>query len=157
VAFLDVDLALSAHGSGTDQLSAVLNKSLPDISSYHLEGKLKRYEEVLKLSGLKAEIRESNLTGDIAANTAGQQPYIRANRVSRKLYYNDFAALLAGQKNKTKTNEKRAKTQKAGKPEALPIDPQPLRAFRLRLGLLRRHPAGKRAKQKRRPRVKECF
>jgi hypothetical protein len=64
----------------------------------------------LKLSGLEAEIRESNLTGDIAVNTAGQQPYIRANLVSRKLYYNDFATLLAGQKNKTKTKEKIAKT-----------------------------------------------
>ncbi len=117
----DLDLALSVSGSGTDQLSAALGKPLPNISPYHIEGRVRREAAKWEVDGFQGRVGESDLRGDIEVNTEGERPFVRAALVSRRLKYNDFMTFLE-KSDRAKAKQQEANAQQAGKSADAPFD-----------------------------------
>ncbi|MBA2491662.1 MAG: AsmA family protein [Gammaproteobacteria bacterium] len=125
-----VDIELTAQGSGTDRLAAALGKPLPDLPPYEVGGGVSREGTRWIIDDFDGRVGMSDLQGDIAVNTGGKKPYIKANLVSRRLDHADFATLLGAESD---SREPAPETEEAkpalDRPAEPPFDLAPLQRF----------------------------
>ncbi len=125
-----VDIKLSAHGSGTDRLAAVLGKPLPDLSRYRVSARVSRKGAHWIIDNFNSRVGSSDLQGDIALATGGERPFIKADLGSRRLDYANFTTELGAESDEKATAPKiRELKPAADKPDEPPFNLAPLRQF----------------------------
>ncbi|MBA2410313.1 MAG: AsmA family protein [Gammaproteobacteria bacterium] len=125
-----VDIKLSAQGDGTDRLAAALGKPLPDLPSYKVGGRVSREGARWLIDDFDGRVGMSDLQGDIALDTGGEKPFIRADFVSRKLDYADFTTMFGAESEDQKTAPDTEEPKPASeRPAEPPFDLAPLQRF----------------------------
>ena len=99
-----LDLELTFQTSSLQNLSDIAESALPDIGPLQLTGKLSDGDQMYSVSPLSITFANSDLTGDVSINLAGNRPKISATFTSKLI---DLSVLNDnGEKKKEGSNEK---------------------------------------------------
>ncbi|SHL37841.1 hypothetical protein SAMN02745216_05094 [Desulfatibacillum alkenivorans DSM 16219] len=119
-----IALAFSVEGKSLADLNAISGASLPDLGKYALSGKLADAgPKAFKISGLKGQLGESDVSGEAALDMGGKRPDIVLSLTSKTL---DLRPFLPDKSEKVeKPKSKPAAEPKKKSDRVLPNDPLP--------------------------------
>lgn len=87
-----VDTQFRLEGPNPDRINAITRLSLPSLPPYHIEGRLRWHDGILRLSDFAGVFGESDLAGDLRLRT-GERAMVWATLHSRSLDYDDLRPL----------------------------------------------------------------
>jgi len=101
-----LDLQLTFQTSSMQNLSGIAESALPDIGPLQLTGKLSDGDDMYSVSPLSITLANSDLTGDVSVNLAGNRPKISATFTSKlidlSIVNNNIEKKSEGSNNKVK-------------------------------------------------------
>lgn len=89
-----IDLSVALRGPDLADVFPILGIPAPRTAPYHLSGHLAREGAVWRLRGLEGGVGDSDLSGTIAVDTAGERPMVTGDLASRRLAAADLAGLV---------------------------------------------------------------
>lgn len=84
----------TARGPDLAELFPITGVALPNTPPYNLRGRLIREELLWRIEGLGGRVGDSDLSGKVSVDTAGERPFLRADLASRSLDFDDLGALF---------------------------------------------------------------
>lgn len=87
-----VDAQFTLEGPNPARINQLTRLSLPSLPPYHIEGRLRWQDEILRLTDFTGEFGESDLAGDLRLRT-GERAKIWATLHSHNLNYDDLRPL----------------------------------------------------------------
>lgn len=91
-----LDVNLTARGQDLEDLYSLTGIALPNTPPYRLSGRLVRDERLYKVTGLKGEIGDSDMSGSLSVDTGRERPFLKADLRSRLLDFDDLASIFGG-------------------------------------------------------------
>jgi len=88
------DTSLAVSGSDMADLYFLTGLAFPNTPPYQVKGALARRQMIYTYNGLTGRVGDSDLRGDIAVDAGRDRPLMTADLKSRKLDFDDLAALL---------------------------------------------------------------
>lgn len=88
------DTSLSVSGNDLADVYYLTGLALPNTPPYQISGQLDRRGFVYRYSGMKGRVGDSDLSGELAVTTGREKPFLSADLVSRRLDFDDLAAVL---------------------------------------------------------------
>lgn len=89
-----VDARLRLEGPNPAELNTLLGQDLPDMAAYQISGRLRWHDTLLRLTGIRAELGDSDMSGDMRVEWE-ERPTLWATLNSRQLNESDFEPLWA--------------------------------------------------------------
>lgn len=87
---------VTARGADLSDLYELTGVALPNTPPYRLSGKLTREEKLWRVAGLGGKVGDSDMSGALSVDTAGERPFLRGDLRSRLLDFDDLAAIFGG-------------------------------------------------------------
>jgi len=84
----------TARGPDMAQLFPLIGVALPNTPPYSLRGRLSRDGLLWKVDNLGGRVGDSDMSGDVSVDTAGERPFLKANLSSQSLDWDDLGALF---------------------------------------------------------------
>lgn len=91
-----LDVNLTARGPDLEDLYSLTGIALPNTPPYRLSGRLVREDRIYRVTGLKGEVGDSDMSGTLTVDTEGERPFLKADLRSRLLDFDDLAAIFGG-------------------------------------------------------------
>lgn len=92
------DAALILRGPNLADIYYLTGLTLPGTPPYQVRGNLKRDDAQYRFTAINGRIGESDISGDLAVNAAGDIPSMTGKLASRQLAFADLGALFGGGK-----------------------------------------------------------
>jgi hypothetical protein len=90
------EASLTASGPDLAELYDLTGAPFPNTPPYRLSGRLSRDRALWSLAGIGGRIGDSDMSGALSIDTAGERPFLRADLRSRSLDFDDLAAIFGG-------------------------------------------------------------
>lgn len=90
--------ALTLRGPNLSDIYYLTGLTLPGTPPYQLRGNLKRDDAQYRFTAINGRIGESDISGDLAVDAAGDIPSMTGKLASRQLAFTDLGALFGGGK-----------------------------------------------------------
>lgn len=87
---------LTVRGPDLADLYDLTGVALPNTPPYRLSGRLSRDERIWRVTGLGGRVGDSDLGGDLTADTTRERLFLKADLRSRSLDFDDLAAVFGG-------------------------------------------------------------
>lgn len=91
-----LNLQLEASGPDLADLYGLTGLAFPNTPPYRVEGRLTRNQKLWQVAGLNGRLGDSDISGDLEVDTAGERPMLTAQLASRVLDFDDLAAIFGG-------------------------------------------------------------
>ena len=122
------DITLDMEGPNPARLYPLIGVSLPDLPPYDLKGRLSLNNSVWKFQNFQGRVGDSDLSGNIRIDTAGEKPDMTADLSSEHLDFDDLAGLVGaapgtGPGETASAVQSRQAAREARDPEVLPEEP----------------------------------
>jgi AsmA family protein len=92
----DLFVDLTAQGPDLADLYGLTGLAFPNTPPYRLKGHLVRDEQVYTLAKLNGRVGDSDLSGRLKVDAGRERPLLTANLSSRRLDFDDLAAIFGG-------------------------------------------------------------
>lgn len=89
-----VDVSVDLGGNDLADVFPILGIPMPSTAAYALSGHLDRQGAVWRLTDMKGKVGDSDLSGTVAVDTAGERPKITADLTSNRLAARDLAGFV---------------------------------------------------------------
>ncbi|MDQ0465609.1 uncharacterized protein involved in outer membrane biogenesis [Caulobacter ginsengisoli] len=87
---------LTVRGPDLNDLYPLTGLTLPNTPPYQVGGQLTRDHRLWKFDRFSGRVGDSDLSGDLAVNTAGKRPLLTGDLRSRRLDFDDLASIFGG-------------------------------------------------------------
>ena len=91
-----LDVNLTVRGPDLEDLYSLTGIALPNTPPYRLSGRLVRDDRLYKVTGLKGEVGDSDMSGSLSVDTGRERPFLKADLRSRLLDFDDLASIFGG-------------------------------------------------------------
>lgn len=87
---------VTASGPDLADLYDLTGVAFPNSPPYRLSGRLSRDQKLWRLADVGGKVGDSDMAGNLSVNTAGERPFLTADLRSRRLDFDDLAAVFGG-------------------------------------------------------------
>ena len=87
---------LNASGPDMEELYDLTGLAFPNTPPYRLHARLVRDGQQYRLTGIGGRVGDSDLAGAVSVDAASDRPFVRADLSSRRLDFDDLAAVFGG-------------------------------------------------------------
>lgn len=88
--------SLDVTGPDMNQIYDLTGLAFPNTPPYHISGQLSRQEYLYRVTGLTGRVGDSDINGALSVDTKTKRPYLKADLNSRRLDFDDLAAMFGG-------------------------------------------------------------
>lgn len=89
-----IDTKVELSGKSMSQLYDIVKVAFPETKPYTTSGRLIRDGTVVRYENFAGKVGESDLSGTLQVDTAGERPFMRGELVSKTLNFADLGALV---------------------------------------------------------------
>ncbi len=119
------DLRFQLSGQDMEDLYPLIGIAIPSSPPYQLDGQLKRDHQIWRYEKFSGRVGDSDLSGDVRIDVAGERPRLTANLLSRRLDFDDLAGFVGappktGGQESANADQKAEAARLAAKPTVLP-------------------------------------
>lgn len=87
---------VAASGPDLADLYDLTGVAFPNSPPYRLSGQLSREQRLWRVTAVGGRVGDSDMAGDLSVNTAGERPFLTADLRSKRLDFDDLAAVFGG-------------------------------------------------------------
>ena len=87
---------VTASGPDLADLYDLTGVAFPNSPPYRLSGQLSREQRLWRVTGVGGRVGDSDMAGGLSVNTAGERPFLTADLRSKRLDFDDLAAVFGG-------------------------------------------------------------
>ncbi len=133
--FRQFDLQMALSGQDLEDLYPLLGLALPPSPPYALDGRLGRLGDRWRYTGFEGKVGDSDLSGDVQVDVAGERPLFKAELSSRRLDFDDLAGFVgaspqSGDGETANAAQQAQAAERAASPRLLPDTPYDLEKLR---------------------------